>query len=162
MLNQLGRKLLTSYGTCSVMSERPCRRVVWHTWEEFWLSIPSLTRVFGSVSDPYWIRIKSGLDPYPDPDSESRRAKLPRKVEKLRNFMFWSAGCSLLRAEGFFCSLEVLSGGLRDRYLNCSFWSKDFIFIFYGCKFFPIFIHQNPGSGFGSVFSLKRCIRIRI
>jgi hypothetical protein len=26
--------------------------------------------------------------------------------------MFWSAGCSLLRAEGFFCSLGVLYGGL--------------------------------------------------
>jgi hypothetical protein len=26
--------------------------------------------------------------------------------------MFLSAGCSLLRAEGFFCSLDVLSGGL--------------------------------------------------
>jgi hypothetical protein len=26
--------------------------------------------------------------------------------------MFSSAGCSLLRAEGFFCSLEILYGGL--------------------------------------------------
>ncbi len=29
-----------------------------------------------------------------------------------KNFMFLSAGCTLLRAEGFFCSLEVLYGGL--------------------------------------------------
>ncbi len=27
-----------------------------------------------------------------------------------RNFMFWSAGCFLLRAEGFFCNLNVLYG----------------------------------------------------
>ncbi len=26
--------------------------------------------------------------------------------------MYWSAGCSLLRAEGFFCSLEILYAGL--------------------------------------------------
>ncbi len=31
--------------------------------------------------------------------------------KKLRNFMFWSARCSLLRAEGF-CSLDVRYGGL--------------------------------------------------
>ncbi len=29
--------------------------------------------------------------------------------------MFWSAGCSLLRAEGFFCNLDVLYGGLGIR-----------------------------------------------
>jgi hypothetical protein len=28
-----------------------------------------------------------------------------------RNFMFCSAGCSLLRDEGFFCNLDVLYGG---------------------------------------------------
>ncbi len=27
------------------------------------------------------------------------------------------------------------------------------------CNFFPIFGHQNPGSGFGSVYSLKYWIR---
>jgi hypothetical protein len=35
-----------------------------------------------------------------------------KKRNKLRNLMFCSAGCSLLRAEGFFCSLDVLYGGL--------------------------------------------------
>jgi hypothetical protein len=45
--------------------------------------------------------------------SGSRRIKMTRKSrKKLRNFMFSSAGCFLLRAEGFFCSLNVLSGGL--------------------------------------------------
>ncbi len=39
--------------------------------------------------------------------------KLHTKIEKRhRIVMFWSAGCSLLRAEGFFCSLGVLYGGL--------------------------------------------------
>ncbi len=32
--------------------------------------------------------------------------------QKLRNFMLLRAGCSLLRAEGFFCNLDVLYGGL--------------------------------------------------
>jgi hypothetical protein len=35
----------------------------------------------------------------------------PQKEKKLR-FMIGSAGCSLLRAEGFSCSLDVLHGGL--------------------------------------------------
>ncbi len=45
--------------------------------------------------------------------SWSRWAKRTHKnIKKLRNFMFWSAGCSLLRAEGFFCRLDVLNRGL--------------------------------------------------
>jgi hypothetical protein len=50
---------------------------------------------------------------FPDPESGSKRTKMAHKNrEKIRNFMFCSAGCSLLRTEGFFCSLEVLYGGL--------------------------------------------------
>ncbi len=46
--------------------------------------------------------------------SGSRRAKMAhRKRKKWRVFMFWSAGCSLLRDEGFSCRLCVLYGGLR-------------------------------------------------
>ncbi len=42
--------------------------------------------------------------------SGSRRAKISDKTEQKRwkNFTFWSAGCSLLRAKGFSCSLTVL------------------------------------------------------
>ncbi len=41
--------------------------------------------------------------------------------KKFKNLMFWSAGCSLLSAEGFSCSLDVLCGGLRiSKYI---FWS---------------------------------------
>ena len=61
-----------------------------------------------SVSDPDWIRILSG---------QWIRIRIqegkndPQNYIKLRNVMFWSSGRSL-RAEGFFCSLDVLSGGL--------------------------------------------------
>jgi hypothetical protein len=57
------------------------------------------------------------LDPDPDPHSNcgsgSRGAKMTHKNRKrYRIFMFCSAGWSLLRAEGFSCSLGVLYGGL--------------------------------------------------
>ena len=96
---------------------------------------------FGSGSGQ-WIRTVFG----------SRRAKMTHKSrKKLRNFMFWSAGCSLLRAEGFFSTrnLDVLYVGLETGKLYGSFLSeKNFVFCF--------------GSGSGSVFSLKCWIRIRI
>jgi|LakMenEpi03Aug12_release.lakeMendotaPanAssembly.Ray.scaffolds.fasta_scaffold1027594_1 hypothetical protein len=44
--------------------------------------------------------------------SGSRRAKITHKNIKVTNFHVWSAGCSLLKAEGFSCSLNVLYGGL--------------------------------------------------
>ncbi len=54
-----------------------------------------------------------------DPDSNRSVDPDPKGVKmthknrnKLRNFMFWRAGSSLLRAEGFSCSLDVLYGGL--------------------------------------------------
>ncbi len=56
-----------------------------------------------------------------------------------RNFMLWSSGCSLLRAEGFFCSLDVLYGGLgisTVRYVVV-FDPKDF---FFSCEFFQCFV----------------------
>jgi hypothetical protein len=33
-------------------------------------------------------------------------------MKKKKFILFGSVGCSLLRAEGFFCNLEVLYGGL--------------------------------------------------
>jgi hypothetical protein len=54
------------------------------------------------------------LDPDPNSRSVSRRGKFSHKNrKKLINFIFWSAGCSLLRAEGFSYSLNVLYRGLR-------------------------------------------------
>ncbi len=71
----------------------------------------------------------SGLDP-----DSIRPAKMTHKSsKKLRNFMLWSAGCSLLRDEGFFCSLEILYRG--PGIVNCSFFNS---FFFFG--------HENPGS----------------
>ncbi len=70
-------------------------------------------RTRSSVADP---------DPYPDldsmgsldvdPDSQSgsgfRRAKITYKIEKINKFIiFLSAGCSLMMAAGFSCSLDV-------------------------------------------------------
>jgi hypothetical protein len=41
-----------------------------------------------------------------DSESESRMAKMTHKNrKKVKNVMFSSAGCSLLRAEGFSCKL---------------------------------------------------------
>ncbi len=58
-----------------------------------------------------WIRIRtgSGFNRVSGSGSGSRREKMTHKSwQKFRNFMFWSAGCSLSRAEGFFCNLDVL------------------------------------------------------
>jgi hypothetical protein len=56
------------------------------------------------------------VDPYPDPESGSSRAKMTHKRKKFRNFMLLSAGCPLLRAEGLFYSLKILYGGQgRDK-----------------------------------------------
>ncbi len=66
--------------------------------------------MFGSGLDPDSIR---SVDP--DPGGQ----KLPIHIEKIRNFMFYSAGCSLTRAEGFSCSLEVLYGGLWISKVQC-------------------------------------------
>ncbi len=80
--------------------------------ETVWVRLHSYLQCFGFASDP-----DSSVDPYPDPNSEygsgSRRAKITHKSrKKLRNFKFKSAGCSLLKAEDFFCSLGILNGGL--------------------------------------------------
>ncbi len=63
-----------------------------------------------SVSYPDSIR---SVDPDSKFGSGFRRAKMTcTNRKKWRKFMFWSAGCSFLRAEGFFCSLDVFYGGL--------------------------------------------------
>ena len=82
----------------------------------------------------------SGLDPYSigpvDPDSGEQN--WPTKVEKIV-FMFWSVGWPLLRAEGFFCNLDILYGGLGIG--NCSFWSKKNKNKNFSCNFFSICGH---------------------
>jgi hypothetical protein len=56
--------------------------------------------------------------------------------------MFSSAGCSLLRAEGFFCNLDILFGGLGIGKLQ--FLIKKKFNFFFSYKFFSIFGHQTP------------------
>jgi hypothetical protein len=67
------------------------------------------------------IRIKSIRSV--DQESGSLRAKMTHENrKKFINFMFLSAGCSLLRAEGFSCSLDVLYGGLAI--INYNVWIR--------------------------------------
>jgi hypothetical protein len=79
---------------------------------------------FGSGLDPDSIRAV-------DPDSKSRNPdtrgqKLPKIFfKKLGNFM--CAGCSLLMAEGFYCSLEVHYGGLRISKLQFNYKKYKFL-----------------------------------
>ncbi len=73
----------------------------------------------------------------------------PKNRKKDRIFIFLSAGCSLLRAEGFFCSL--LYGGLGIG--NLQFLNKKIKIKFLVVNFFSILDHQtldpDPGSGSG-------------
>jgi N-acetyl-anhydromuramyl-L-alanine amidase AmpD len=61
--------------------------------------------------------------------------------------MFLSTGCSLLRAEGFSCSLGVIYGGLGISKLQ--FLIKKIEIKFPAVNFFAIVGHQtlDPGSG---------------
>jgi hypothetical protein len=96
----------------------------------------------GSVSGSAWIRINLSCwiriririqiaDPDPDPGGQN----WPKKIKKRnRIFIFWSAGCSLLRAEGFSCSLGVLYVGLEISKLQ--FLIKKIKIIFLVVNFF--------------------------
>ncbi len=52
-----------------------------------------------------WIQIRIRIGP-------RRAQKAKGNSKQLKNFIFWSAGCSLLRAERFSCRLDVLYEGL--------------------------------------------------
>ncbi len=86
------------------------------------------------------------VDPYPDLESisgsGSGRAKMADKNRK--DFMFWSAECSLLRAEGFFSSLDFLYGA--QGIVNCRFWSKKLVKFFFSCKFFQFLVIKTLDS----------------
>ncbi len=114
--------------------------------------------------DPDWIRIQSGQwiririrNPDPDPGGQ----KWPTKEEKnLYKFMYWSVGWPLLRAEGFFCNLDILYGGLGIGKLQ--FLIKIFFFsavIFF--NFWSLKPWIRIGSGSVLVSSLNIWIRIR-
>jgi hypothetical protein len=88
--------------------------------------------------------------------------------KKSRIFIFLSTGCSLLRAEGFSCSLGVLYGGLGTGISKMQFLIKKIEIKFPATNFFSILDHQTPDPGSGSgirIRNLKKCwilIRIRI
>jgi hypothetical protein len=69
----------------------------------FYGSCPGQCFGSGSVLDPDSV-VSVDLDPDSYLESGSRRAKMTHKI--------FGAGCSLLRAESFFCNLDVLYGGL--------------------------------------------------
>jgi hypothetical protein len=99
-----------------------------------------------------WIRIRIQIG----------RAKMTHQNrKKARIFMFLNTGCSLLRAEGFSCSLGVLYGGLGISKLQ--FLIKKIEIKFPALIFFS-FMSSNPGSGSGiRIRNKKKCwIRIRI
>ncbi len=116
----------------------------------------------------YVTYIGSAVDPNPDPGGQ----KWPIKIEKDNKFHLCSAGCSLLRAEGFSCSLDVLYGGLAiSSKLQILFKkeTKKFSTVFFS----SIFGHQNPGSrsisgsgftwnaGSGSGFNPQHCMALK-
>jgi hypothetical protein len=76
------------------------------------------------------IRIRIDFDPQ-DPYPGGQKWQQNRKI--FRNFMCCSAGCSPLRAEGFFCSFDVLYVGLERSKLQFFVLKKNNIF---SCKFF--------------------------
>jgi hypothetical protein len=57
------------------------------------------------------------------------------------NLFFSSAGCSLLRAEGFFCSLDILYTGFRDKYIKSFDQKKIYKF---SAVFFFYFLSSKP------------------
>ncbi len=56
--------------------------------------------------------------------------------------MFWSAGCSLWRVKGFFCSLDVIYGGQRTCKLQFLIFLKSNFFP--TCKFVSVFWSSKP------------------
>ncbi len=94
-----------------------------------------------SYPDPDSIR---SVDQYPDSESGSgsgsRKEKITHKNrKKLGSFVLLSAGCSLFRAEGYSCSLDVFYGALGIS--NLQFLIKKNIgLIFFSCKFLSKFL----------------------
>ncbi len=72
--------------------------------------------------------------------SGSRRPKWPTKIEKKFKSSCFEVldAWPLWRAEGFFCNLVVLYGGLGIGKL--SFWSKKKINFFFSCNFFQFLV----------------------
>jgi hypothetical protein len=61
--------------------------------------------------------------------------------KKVRNFYVFSAECSLLRTEGFSCSLDALYGGLGISTLK---YLIKKISINFSCKFWSFLVIKTP------------------
>ena len=105
------------------------------------MACPGLPEVMARPEAGFPIRIHvriPGSDPHSKYGSGSgfRRTKMTHKNrKKSRIFMFLSTGCSLLRSEGFSCSLCVLYGGLGINKLQ--FLIKKIEIKFPAINFFP-------------------------
>jgi hypothetical protein len=71
------------------------------------------------------------LDSYLDPGGR----KWPTEMEKVHKFFFWSDRCSLLRAEGFSCSLDIREFKFFDhKTILKNFSALFFFFSFWSSK----------------------------
>ncbi len=135
------------------------------------VGMDSVTQNLPGKSLPVFLQIpKKNRKHFVDPDLDSMRpldayplswsgfaipiriqeGKMAQKKRKqLRNFIFWSAGCSFLRAEGFSYTVTWTSSSIGK--VNCNLWSKKERKNF-SC-IFQIFGHENPGSVSGSWFT---------
>jgi hypothetical protein len=109
-----------------------------------WRGFPS---VWQCIRSDYAL-IGSGFNGVPGSGFRSRRAKMTQKSrQKLINIIFWSAGCSLLRAEGFSCNLDVLYGGQRLSKFIFFLSKKISFFQLYFLQFFVIkTLYPDPDS----------------
>ncbi len=65
--------------------------------------------------------------------------------EKIKKFNVLECWMFFLRAEGFFCNLDILFGGLGIG--NWEYFIQKNLMFFFSSKFFSILCHHNPGSG---------------
>ncbi len=83
-----------------------------------WIRIRIGSGFNGAPGPEIRIRIRN-----PDPDKGGQKWQKNReKKQGLIIFIFWSADCSLLRAEGFSCCSDVLIEA--QGYVNCHFLTK--------------------------------------
>ncbi len=116
-----------------MLGTRVIRKTIVYPFERFWINRCAirLSCPQSCGSGSAWIRINLSCwiwirIQYADPDPDPGGQNAPQKKKKVKNVMFWIAGCSLLRAEGFFSSLGVLYRGLGIS--NLPFLIKKYFF----------------------------------
>ncbi len=95
-----------------------------------------------------WIRIRIRMDPdsmgtmirIRIRNTEPRGQIWQKNRKQLINFIFWKAGCSLFRSEGFFCSFLTK----KERKISAVFFQFSFI------NTLDPYPDPNAGSGSGS------------